>query len=249
MRQTKFIMGMPIVVDAAAPAKLLAEVFGRFKQIDRQYSPFLKSSEVCRLQQHPELKPSQELAGILADCANYEKLTDGYFSVNFGSQTDPTGYVKGWAICQAAAILTANGIERYMINAGGDILATSQTMDWRIGLQHPRNRSDIMTVIAGQRLAVATSGTYERGRHIINPLTGRTAESLLSVSVIGSDIIQADVLATALFAMGLRRGLKFINQQPDYAAILVSKTGRVYFSDQLASSLQRKPLTDNLARG
>ena len=233
MLQTEFIMGMPITIQADAAPEIMATVFSRFRQIDERYSPFRESSEVRKLQQQPELKPSRELASILSNCAKYEQLTDGYFSARFAGQIDPTGYVKGWAIRQAADILDANQIDHYMINAGGDILATSRTSDWRVGIQDPANRAEIITTIAGQRFAITTSGTYERGLHIINPLTHQPADELLSVSVVGPDIIEADVFATTLFAMGLQRGLSFIERQPAYAALFVTKTGQVSASNNL----------------
>lgn len=245
LRQTELIMGMPVTIEAAASAAVLAAVFDLFRQIDQRYGPYLASSQVRQLQQHPELSPAPELAAILADCKRYQKLTGGYFSANFAGRVDPTGYVKGWAIDQAAQLFKSHGVEHFMINAGGDILATSQTSDWRLGIQHPLQRNEIIANLNGRHLAVATSGNYERGRHIINPLTGRPADSLLSVSVIGPDIIKADVLATALFAMGWRRGQKFIDQQTDYVALFVTKTGQLRPSTRLAASLESKPLANN----
>jgi thiamine biosynthesis lipoprotein len=64
---------------------------------------------------------------------------------------------------------------------------------------------------------VATSGTYERGSHIYDPHVGRPVGDLLSMTVIGPDIVEADVLATAAFAMG-RRGLELIESMPHLEA-------------------------------
>lgn len=239
-QRTEFIMSMPITVTASAPADVVSAVFDRFRQIEERYSPFRESSEVRQFQRQPQLAPNQELADILSACGKYEQLTGGYFSARFGGQIDPTGYVKGWAIRQAANILEAHKIERYLINAGGDIWASSQSSAWRIGIQDPTDRTKLLTTLAGQRLAIATSGTYERGPHIINPLTGQPATGLLSVSVVGPDIIEADVFATAVFAMGWRRGLKFIEQHPAYAALFVTQTGRVETSSNLVLDAKKQ---------
>jgi thiamine biosynthesis lipoprotein len=69
--------------------------------------------------------------------------------------------------------------------------------------------------------AVATSGSYERGTHIINPKTKKPATELLSVTVTGPDIIWADVLATAIFAMGKNKGTEFIKSQPNYEVLII----------------------------
>jgi thiamine biosynthesis lipoprotein len=74
---------------------------------------------------------------------------------------------------------------------------------WRIGVQHPHERARIAAVLAPRGdLAVATSGAYERGEHIVDPLTGRPPAGVLSVTVAGPDLGTADAYATAAFAMG-----------------------------------------------
>ena len=78
--------------------------------------------------------------------------------------------------------------------------------------------------------AVATSGNYERGQHIINPKTGQPANELLSVTVAGPDIITADVLATAIFAAN-KKARSFTKNYPDYKILIV--TGEVVGLDVL----------------
>jgi len=69
-------------------------------------------------------------------------------------------------------------------------------------------------------LAVATSGTYEKGSHVLNPHTGLPADELVSVTVVGADILNADVYATAVLAMGTR-GLDFMERTPGYEAYVI----------------------------
>src|SRR5207237_1247990 len=73
---------------------------------------------------------------------------------------------------------------------------------WRIGIQHPLDPAALAGVVALGNGAVATSGTYERGEHIVDPRTGRAPEGVLSVTVTGPDLGTADAYATAAFAMG-----------------------------------------------
>ena len=59
---------------------------------------------------------------------------------------------------------------------------------------------------------VATSGNYTRGDHIYNPHTGRYgSDDIVSLTVIGPDVLEADRYATAAFAMG-REGIYFIER-------------------------------------
>jgi FAD:protein FMN transferase len=83
--------------------------------------------------------------------------------------------------------------------AGGDIATRGR---WRIGIRHPLERSRLAAVLEGRDLPVATSGEYERGRHILDPHTGRPPAGLLAVTIVGPDLATADAYATSAFAMG-----------------------------------------------
>ena len=73
---------------------------------------------------------------------------------------------------------------------------------WRVGIQHPQIRDRIAAVVEADDLAVATSGAYTRGDHVVDPHTGRPPEGVLSVTIAGPDLATADAYATAAFAMG-----------------------------------------------
>jgi thiamine biosynthesis lipoprotein len=227
MRRVEQIMGMPITVDIAdcRRREVLDKVFDRFRQIDAGFSTYKPESEVSRYRngEIAESELSAELKGVIAACKKAESRTEGYFSAWAAGTFDPSGYVKGWAIAEAGEIIEGHGYRTYCINAAGDILARSAgARKWEIGIQDPAEPSKILNKLSISNEAVATSGSYERGQHIYNPKTGKPAGELLSVSVRGPDIIWADVLATALFAMG-GKAESFIKTQPGYGALLVSK--------------------------
>jgi FAD:protein FMN transferase len=71
-----------------------------------------------------------------------------------------------------------------------------------VGIRHPEDLEQLAAVLEVEDLAVATSGTYERGAHIVDPHTGLPPSGLLSVTVVGPDLGTADAYATAAFAMG-----------------------------------------------
>jgi FAD:protein FMN transferase len=122
-------------------------------------------------------------------------------------RVDPSGLVKGWSVDRAAAIADELGWRNYAINAGGDIRLRGGALPapvWRVGIQHPRTRRQVVAVVTGDDLAVATSGAYARGDHVLDPHTKLPPEGVLSVTVAGPDLATADAYATAAFAMGLR---------------------------------------------
>jgi FAD:protein FMN transferase len=221
-------MGMPISIDIPCcdNTQVFDWTFARLRQIDSKFSTYKAGSEVSRYisGEIDEPKLSKELKLIIRDCRAAQKKTNGYFSAWAGGAFDPSGYVKGWAIGQAAKIIKKAGYGTYCIGAGGDILARSDSDKiWNIGIQDPTDKSKILNKLSISNGAVVTSGNYERGAHIINPKTKLPADELLSVTVAGPDIIWADVLATAIFAMGGKKGAEFMKSQPAYQVFLVNK--------------------------
>jgi thiamine biosynthesis lipoprotein len=224
-------MGMPITVDIpeCMDESVFEEVYARLHEIDRRFSPYKISSEVRKFQRGKldEAELSAEFKKIMAMCHEAEVETNGYFTPYFSGKYDPTGLVKGWAIAEAGTIIEKAGFKTYCIGAGGDILARS-TSDkiWNIGIINPKDKHALIGKISAKNFAVATSGNYERGKHIINPKTGKRAIGLLSVSVTGPDIVKADILATAIFAAG-QRGLDMAEELNGYEALAVDKNNKL----------------------
>jgi thiamine biosynthesis lipoprotein len=137
--------------------------------------------------------------------------------------------VKGWAVERAAGMLVAAGVRGFCINAGGDVLVRARGSvqnAWRIGIQHPWQRDKLAAVVSVVDGAVATSGRYERGDHVIDPRTGLPAHGLASVTVVGCDLAIADAYATAATALG-SDGMPWLAQQPDVEAMGITDEHRV----------------------
>jgi thiamine biosynthesis lipoprotein len=89
--------------------------------------------------------------------------------------------------------------------------------------------------------AISTSGDYERFfvedgvryHHILDPATGRSADAVRSVSIIGPDATTTDALSTSVFVMGPERGLGLVNTLPDIEAVIIDNEGRMQLSDGL----------------
>jgi FAD:protein FMN transferase len=229
MRRSQVIMGTGVSVDIPeADETIFKDVFERLKNIDTQFSPYSKTSELQRFQRgeisNSEL--SSEMRQIIKACAKAEKDTNGYFSAGYSELFNPTGYIKGWAIAEAGKIITSAGYKSFCIGIGGDILAGSDgDKVWKVGIQNPKSKKYLTSQVFLKDGAVATSGNYERGRHIINPKTGELADELLSFSVVGPDIIVADVLATAGFAAG-ENWQKVMSRHSAYQALAINKNGK-----------------------
>ena len=81
-------------------------------------------------------------------------------------------------------------------------------------------------VVEATDLAVATSGAYARGDHVIDPHTGLPPSGLLSVTITGPELATADAYATAAFAMG-ERGPAWTAQLDGYEAFSILESGTV----------------------
>jgi thiamine biosynthesis lipoprotein len=212
--------GTAIGVDVRDPIRpsVVDDVYRWFERIDDLFSTWRDDTEISRLARG-ELAPhdaSAEVRTVLQLCEQIRRESDGAFDVTVGawakvppraglSPLDPSGLVKGWAVERAAELLAAAQATNFCINAGGDVLARGRpdkTSAWRVGIQHPWEHDKVAAVVGATDLAVATSGRYERGDHVLDPRTGLPARGLASVTVIGPDLALADAYATAAIALG-----------------------------------------------
>lgn len=231
IKQTRLIMGMPIVLmvhDHALSSSQIERVFNFFRLVDEKYSPYRKESEVSKLQRTPLLKRrySAELASIMRLAEKTKHETNGYFDVEHNGMFDPSGIVKGWAIQQAARLLETTTYNFY-IEAGGDIQVKGVTEDnkpWHIGVRSPFKRSENVATVALNDMAIATSGTAIRGAHLYDPVKNSSLDSIVSLTVIAPLIVDADRMATAAFAMG-EKGIYFLEKLLGYEAFMIDNRG------------------------
>jgi FAD:protein FMN transferase len=234
LRRLENVMGMPIYVDIRDPHALPSAAepaFDWLRWVDATFSTYKPESEISRLGRG-ELRMEEaqpQVRAVLARCEELRAVTGGYFDARAGGTLDPSGLVKGWAVDEAAAILSAAGLENFAINAGGDIRLQGGALpedSWRIGIQHPLERGQIAAVVEGSGLAVATSGEYARGQHVLDPHTRRAPDGVLSVTIIGPDLATADAYATAAFAMG-REGPAWTARLGGYEAMTILEPEQV----------------------
>jgi thiamine biosynthesis lipoprotein len=240
--RVEHVMGLPVSVDVRGCAVDLGPAFDRafgwLRKVDARFSPFRPDSEVCRLDRG-ELSPAQisdDLAEVLALCADYERRSGGAFRARVpGRGLDPSGMVKGWAVQRMTAPLLDAGAVDFCVNAGGDVLVRGEPepgRPWLVGVRHPEFADKQCVVFGLRHGAVATSGAYERGAHIVDGRTGAPADALLSITVVADDLITADATATAAFALGAD-GIEWAANQPGCQVFAIDRERRVFRSPSL----------------
>jgi thiamine biosynthesis lipoprotein len=200
--------------------------------VDTVFSTYRPDSDISKLRRGSLslADASPHVGEVLELCVLMQRETGGYFSAMFDGALDPTGLVKGWAIERASELLAAHGSANHAVNGGGDMQLAGESapgQPWRVGITDPLDRTRVLTTISGRDFAVATSGSAERGAHIVNPFTGLPAEALAGVTVTGRRLTQVDVLATAAFAMGARASA-WLDEVDGYEGLVVTKDGGVH---------------------
>ena len=153
--------------------------------------------------------------------------------------------MKGWAIHNAAEMLRGRGLWDFYIEAGGDIQLSGlneQGMYWAVGIRNPFNSREIVKVVYLSDAGIATSGTYVRGDHIYDPHSPEQPPSagIISLTVIGPNVYEADVLATAAFAMG-ERGISFVEEQACFEGYLIDNGGMATMTSGFADNTIERP--------
>ena len=237
LARVEHVMGMPVLIevcDMDIDEAAIERVYRWLRYVDATFSTYDPSSEISRLNRGELALADTSFAvrSVLERCASLRSWTDGFFD-SFASMpgggVDPSGLVKGWSLLGGARLLEQAGAHNFYIDGGGDIIVRGhapQGGPWRIGIAHPLQRDAIACTVALSDAAIATSGAYERGAHIINPYTGAAPTGLLAATAIGLDITVADAFATAAFAMG-RDAPQWCARQQGWEFMLVTEDEQV----------------------
>ncbi len=242
MRATRILMGMPITVDVvgASDASVLDAVFSYFEKVDRRFSTYKLDSEISAINRASIAASdfSDEMREVLALAEATKRESDGFFDIRKADGSlDPSGIVKGWAIRNAAEIVRQSGARDFFIDAGGDIQSSGKNAsgeEWSVGIRNPFDETEIIKVVYPRGRGVATSGTYVRGQHIYDPhAPGEPLADIVSLTVIGPDVLEADRFATAAFAMG-KDGILFVEEMPGLEGYAVDGSGRAKLTSGFA---------------
>jgi len=233
MKESRLIMGMPIHIEIVGSdvEKTLSAAFSYLISVDERFSTYKETSEISRINRG-ELtleKASAEMREVCEIAEKTKQETHGYFDIRRpDGRIDPSGIVKGWAILHTARLIKDAGFENFFVNAGGDIALSgtdAEGKDWSVGIRNPFNQEEIVKVVYPRGKGIATSGSSIRGDHIYNPLSPHEPiRDLVSITVIGPDVLEADRFATAAFAMG-KQGIAFIESLSGFEGYAIDDKG------------------------
>lgn len=225
---------MPVTIEIAeteAKQEYFDKVFDYLAHIDEKFSTYKKDSEISRINRG-EISPdkySEEMKTVFKLSEDTKRETEGFFDIQKPDGSyDPSGLVKGWAIYNAGLLLKKCGCKNFFVDVAGDIESSGKNGeggDWSVGIRNPFNKKEIVKVLYPKGKGVATSGTYIRGSHIYNPHTKKAVETdVVSLTVIGPNVYEADRFATGAYAMG-NLGIQFLEKLPGFEAYAISKEG------------------------
>ncbi len=175
----------------------------------------------------------------LGDSGNFTRLP--------GVEISLGAVAKGYAVDRMTQILMEHGVNQALLNAGGEIRTLGE--GWVVGIQHPSIREEMVRNINLSGKAVATSGDYEqyheeqgkRYHHILDPVTGYPATECRSVTVIAETCIEADAYATGVFVLGPERGVDLVNSLTGVEAMVIDRSGTIFYSKGFEDYTRRKP--------
>lgn len=244
MRFLETVMGIPMSIDVRddVDARPAAErAFRVLREADERFSTYRPDSEVSRVNASPaqaaETARSADFREVVAIGEAAARASEGAFRIRRSDGSwDLDGVVKGWAAARAARELRAAGLRDFCLNAGGDVVVSGSPGGgrlWSVGIRSPQDASAMLAVLEVADGAVATSGAYERGAHIVDGRDGTPATGLLSATVVADDLTTADVLATTVFAMG-PDGVGHALRSGARGVLAVDAAGRIHAAGDLA---------------
>lgn len=231
------VMGTIVTIDVhdqdgIEPMQLwphLEEARAELQLADQIFSTWREDTPISRLRRGEfgldEAPP--EMTEVFEQCLVARSLSGGWFDPwAMPGGVDPTGYVKGWAAQRALSVIASSGVTGAVVNAAGDVAifgGPSPDAAFRIGIQNPAIQKTLACVVEVSG-AIATSGTYERGSHLIDPHSGVASCQVASASVCGPDLGLADALATAL-AVGGKEVLAKLEVLDAYDGLIIEFDG------------------------
>lgn len=238
-------------------ARFLNEACEFLHEADARFSLYKDDSELSKIARKELLieNASNQVRKIEAECRIWGKHTDGWFdAINPDGIFDPSGIVKTWAAKQACLYLEANGFTDFTLNAGGDIyLSTELTVKplFKVGLANLNTRASdkagtsmVVNLSKTDYRAAATSGSIEKGDHIWSKKIEKGPGTVLQVTVIGTELVETDVWATAIYSGGLAALERFSKVNEDsaspYIAVITFADGAMLATKSFAHILESR---------
>ena len=205
--------------------------------------------------------PTKHTIDSLRSIVGYKGVTlnDGYIiKKDKRTMLDCSAIAKGYGCDVVAALLRRHGIENYMVEIGGEVVAhgiSEKRVPWKIGVTKPSDDSlavdkELQTVLNVKDMAMATSGNYrnfyykngKKYAHTIDPMTGYPVQhNILSATVLAKQCAEADAYATSFMVMGLDKARAVLEKHPELMAYLIyaDKNGnmQVWYSPSMKNKI------------
>ncbi len=193
-----------------------------WRKLQRAYNPRLPAPDT--------LKKISQAVGFRH--VNIDKINQAVRLSRPNMQLDPGGIAKGFAADEALQVLYSHGIQSALVDAGGDIVlgdAPPGKEGWSVAIQYHKSKNIKASMhLSLANKAIATSGDLfqyteidgKRYSHIINPATGLGLTNQSTVTVIAPDGITADSYASAVSVLGPRKGIAFLEDQPQLSGFI-----------------------------
>lgn len=205
-------------------------------------------------------KPSQEEIDQALKLVDYHKieLNDQEKTVYLkekGMIIDLGAIAKGYITDEVVKVLKKQGVTTAIVDLGGNVYVLGhsprgENQDWTVGIQDPNMaRGSVLGSIKERNKTLVTSGIYERylevdGKkyhHLFDPKTGYPFDNdIASVTIITDKSIDGDGLSTAVFSMGVKKGLEYVESELNNGmeAIFVTKDDKVYVTDPIKDTFK-----------
>ncbi|MGL9749446.1 FAD:protein FMN transferase [Enterococcus sp. DIV0170] len=199
-------------------------------------------------------KPDQSEIDQALKLVNYHEVefNDSEKSVYLkekGMKLDLGAIAKGYITDEVVKVLKEKGVTTAIIDLGGNVYVMGhsprgdQKEDWTVGIQDPNQaRNVVLGSVPESNMSLVTSGIYERylevnGKtyhHLFNPKTGYPFDNdIAGVTIISKKSIDGDGLSTAVFSMGVKEGIQYVESLKDTEAIFVTRDDKVYVTSGL----------------
>jgi thiamine biosynthesis lipoprotein ApbE len=231
------VLGTSLDLDlwAESAARAEAAAIGVLDEVDRlarALSTRDPGSEISHLATNPGMRPSADLAAVFASYDTWADRTRGVLSITPagpGTPRNVDALGKAYILDQAAAVAAGSrGIAGVLLNIGGDIVVRGRSCD--IAITDPAAWQDNAAPLTWVRLhdqAIATSGSYARGTHLIDARTGQRVQHASGASVIARTAVDANALATTLCVVPANEGMPMVEQAGGAAAIRIDTDGHI----------------------
>lgn len=216
-------------------AEVLRIALDMAEQTDGKFDPTVAAlSDLWQIGKGGDHVPEAESIAQALRTVGYQnvQLEGTAARLNHGAKLDLGGIGKGYAADCTAEILRKNGVERALIQLGGNIYvigSADETNGWKVGITDPEQEEEYVATLEVSDTSVVTTGDYERYfiqdgvryHHVFDPATGYPAQTdLRSVTVVQEQSAQADALSTALFVMGYEKAAAYCEAH-EIAAVFI----------------------------